>query len=102
MASSPATGVARMESSCGVGGHGCVAACLAVEPAIESGADHGPVMVDQRRRRLSPRSDAGLQDEVEGRLGRAPEVGEPCLREHVAQARLASLRAEAETDLLRE
>ena len=44
----------------------------------------------------------GLEDQVQRRLGRAPEATEARLLEHRPQARLSGLRAEPEPDLLRE
>ena len=42
-----------------------------------------------------------FEHQVERRLGGAAEAGEPALRHHIAQARLARLRAQAGADFLR-
>src|SRR5436190_8974230 len=47
-------------------------------------------------------SGAGFQDHVERGLGRAPEVRVAGLFEHLAESRLAGLRAEPELDVLRQ
>src|SRR5262245_56012688 len=71
--------------------------------------NHAPGAAGTTRQRATrAASDPGacsrtsFEDEVERRLGGAPDAAEAGLAQDVAQARFASLRAEREPDLLRE
>src|SRR5262245_13961943 len=84
-----------------------------MRPRLATGVPPRRVGAPGRRSAWGPDARAGavmsrptlrpcLEDQIERRLGRAADAGEPRLLEHLAQPSLAGLCAEREADLLRE